>query len=80
MPPEESAEVTSSVFDTGSTVESIGCTNSNYYNNLATDGTTDKYRCDKSRDTTGIVVKPAHKRMSIVKKLRVYSHNNCPNW
>lgn len=66
-----------SVLDTASTVTQFGCNNTP---NNAIDRTTEKYSCDRTgrlAEPTGIEVVPSHGKVSIVKGLRLYSHNNC---
>lgn len=68
------------IFSTDSTVASIGCDAADNVNRRAFDKTTEKFYCNRDyTEPTGIVVQPSHGQMSVAKKLRVYSHNNCPN-
>ena len=45
------------------------------------DQTTEKWYCGGRAGTEypGLIVSPSHGKMSIAKKLRIYTHNNCPN-
>jgi uncharacterized protein (DUF1800 family)/uncharacterized protein (DUF1501 family) len=66
----------------GSTVTSFGCTNPRAGAlTRSIDETTEKYSCDRTGQTglSGIEIIPTHGRMSIVKGLRVYAPNNCPD-
>ena len=77
---EFTTEVTSSIFDVGSTVTTFGCAGTASQNN-AIDGTTNKLLCDRSgllEQPTGIIIKPSHHRESVPEGIRVYAHNNCP--
>jgi len=68
-----------SVIDQASTITSFGC------NGVITgrifDRTTEKYVCDRRgllSEPTGIIVTPSHGQATVVKSLRLYTHNNCP--
>ena len=48
----------------------------------AVDKTTEKFYCDRTGyapDPVALDLVPSHGKLSIVKALRVYTHNNCPN-
>merc|ERR1712086_1102834 len=61
-------------FDIGSTVTSFGCSN---FAGKTFDRTTEKYMCSRTGEPTGIIGVPSHGKISIVKSLRIYTHNNC---
>jgi len=74
-----SGEFTNTIFDTESSVESVACSASN---SRAFDQTTEKWFCGmdaSSAEASGIIISPSHGLMSIAKKLRVYTANNCPD-
>jgi hypothetical protein len=64
------------VLDPLSVTSSFGCANSP---RNAVDGSTAKFTCTKSgaQIAAGFEGRPSHGQMSVVKKLRVYSSNNC---
>jgi hypothetical protein len=67
------------VIDKESAVIAFGCIEGDNVIRRAFDATTEKFFCTKTDGATehGIVVTPS--QASIVKSLRVYAHNNCPN-
>jgi len=75
----ETAVQTSNIFSKDSLHTNIGCTSEwSGTNSFAIDGTTEKWYCTKE-GVPGFQVEPLHDQMSIPQRLRVYSHNNCPN-
>jgi hypothetical protein len=79
VPPWEFMESVANIFDTGSSVTSFGCNNSNT-SNYALDKSTNKFVCDRTNllnEPAGLVIKPFHKRLSIAEGLRVYANNDC---
>ena len=72
----------SSIFDVGQSIESFGCNNEEF-KLFANDGTTEKYSCDRKgiwTEDTGLLINPTYQKMTIVRKIRVYAANRCPNW
>jgi hypothetical protein len=67
-----------SVVDSTSSVVTFGCDPA-YSSHNTVDGSTSKFMCNKTPELPGIVFTPEHPDQSIVKGIRIYAHNNCPN-
>ena len=72
VPSWEVFEPVRSIFDVGSTVTSLGCSNTSWGNH-ATDGSTYKFQCERTslEEPTSLVIKPSHYRLSTAEGLRV---------
>lgn len=79
VPSWEFQEPVSNIFDSGSSVKSFGCYDQTAANN-AVDGTTNKYRCQKSTGPVGLVIRPSHWRLSRAEGLRIYASNDSSNY
>lgn len=80
VPQWEETDVVPNIFDAGSEVTTFGCVDGDSAN-YAMDGTTTKYLCERGHmvnETTGMIISPAHLRMSRAEGLRVYAPDNCP--
>ena len=68
-------ETMTSVLDTGSFTESLGCTpNDDFDANYLIDGTTKHFDCEGG---SGVIIHPTHGRLSMAKALRVYANLDC---
>ena len=68
-----------SVLDVDSTVVPINCAGGN--SAAAVDGTTEKFWCSRDGYTSavpGVIIKPSHKQLSIINRLRIYNPNQYP--
>ena len=78
VPSWEYQEPVSNIFDSGSSITSFGCYDQTAVNN-AVDGTTNKYRCQKSTGAAGLEIRPSHRRLSRAEGLRIYAGNGSSN-
>lgn len=73
--PENGVRV-ATILTKGSAITNFGC--SNAPNNNAIDLTTEKYLCATIGGFNGLIFTPSHAKLSVVKALRHYAHNNNP--